>query len=458
MGTRTFVSLLLAALALTACGEQQQPESVAGPSLAGGKPTDPAVCDPGSLNSLIAGYFPGNYDPDIKALKDALIAAGAETTNGLNAGFAILKEIGNLSRNDPAADLDAGNLLAQGIIKCTFNAKNFTPNFPDDAIYNFAPALDAFAGGAFYVRPGGTLTDKEPVQGALDIDTETPNIQSGVAPLGTATWTSILSDNTLSGGKALIYGYQVDNDPFTYEWATIPPAATFNPGATVALCDGDASNLMIHESNIGILAFQSAGGICAAAYSLVLKETGWGPRALAARLARVVVDALQPAPVQAATVGNLGTGGTASTFKSRITKDPVSVVTIKYTIKPLTTFKVGQTISAEARATTPVGVNNVITGVNGVCLYIFGSNNNGVNTALVGSHDSRCARIEGAVDDYTESKNLEAGYANFSYAVTKVGGLVQTVTTADDTGGQSGVVGRNGQTFIPDQAKSNVRP
>lgn len=452
MGTRRVVSLLLATLALAACGEQQ-PEGMAGPSLAGGRPVDPALCDPNSLNSLISGYFPGSSSTDIKNLKDALIAAGPETPNGLTAGFAILQEIGKLSRNQ-AVDLAAGNALAQGIIKCTFNAKNFPGTFPSDTIYNFAPALNAFGGGAFYTRGTGT-GNEDPVQGAIDIDTENPTILSGVDALPDSTWASALSGNTVSGGRALIYGYQTSSSPFTYEWATIPPAVTFSPGAIVALCDEDFSNQMINESNIGVLAFVDGSAICSLPYSLALKETGWGPRALAARLARVVVDALQPTPVQAATVALQKTGGTAGTFKSKFKKDTVTNISLAFTVKPKSKFKVGETVTAEVRATTLI--DGAVTGVNGVCVYLRGANNNGTGTLLAGVTDGRCTTIPEWVGDYTETKNGQAGFAAYSFTVPKPGGL-NVIATASDGTDNTGAVGRNGQTFVGASVKTNVGP
>src|SRR3954447_23876334 len=146
MGTRSIVASLALAAAITACSEPQESESVAGPSL-GARPTDPAACDPNSLNSLISGYFPGNTGSNAKTFKDALVAAGPETSAGISAGYSVLQEIGKLSRS-MAVDGAAGSGLAKGIIKCMFNAKNFTPTFPNDSIYNFARALDAGSGGA----------------------------------------------------------------------------------------------------------------------------------------------------------------------------------------------------------------------------------------------------------------------------------------------------------------------
>jgi hypothetical protein len=452
MGTRSIVASLALAAAITACSEPQESESVAGPSL-GARPTDPAACDPNSLNSLISGYFPGNTGSNAKTFKDALVAAGPETSAGISAGYSVLQEIGKLSRS-MAVDGAAGSGLAKGIIKCMFNAKNFTPTFPNDSIYNFARALDAGSGGAFYIRGAGY--NNSLVQGAIDGSSgDDANILSGVMPLS-GTWTDVLDSNTISYGKALIYGYQTKADPLEYEWATIPPAAKFDPQLVVAICDGaDSVTSMIHESSIGVLAYQPASTICTTApVAVTLRDTGWGPRALAARLARVVVDAVRPQPLQAAMLKS-GTGGTATTFKSKFSKKGVTSVALTFTTKPPSTIKLGATVTAEVRATTLVDA--VTTGVNGVCVYLRGTNNNGQGTSLTGSHDQRCDVIAEAVDAYTSTKGSSAGFASFSFKATKTGGLIIRASSTD-AAGNTGVIGRDGQTFGTDFVKANVKP
>jgi hypothetical protein len=212
---------------------------------------------------------------------------------------------------------------------------------------------------------------------------------------------------------------------------------------------------MVRESTIGVLAYQPVGDICTPPLSVVLRETGWGPRALAARLARVLVSAIQPEPLQA-TVKTTGTGGTATTFKSRFVKKGVTTVALTFTTAPKSVLRLSETGTAEVRATT--SIDNVTTGVNGVCVYLVGTNNNGQGTSLTGSHDGRCAPRTGTVDAYTVTKGTAAGYASFSFNVTKTGGLLLTATATDDDGSPIGVVGRNGQTFTSDQVKINVKP
>jgi hypothetical protein len=446
MGIRSTVACVSLSLALAACGNDQAPESVAGPSLSGhNTPPNPTACDPGSLNSLITGYFSGSSANPIKTLKDAMVAS-PRTTTARTKGFAILDSIGARSRR-LTVDTDAGSALAQGVIKCMFDVSTFTPAFPSDAIYNFAPALDAVAGGGFYTRGAGT-GGAGPVQGAVPGDPDL-NVLSGVNPPDGSTWSSILAGNTASEGRVLIYGYPVTSDPLVYEWATIPPGAGFNPGAIVAVCDGsDAGQSMVHESTIGVLAYNSASPVCAASLSVVIKDTGWGPRALAARLARAVIASVQPQPLQAAMLKS-GTGGTATTFKSKFSKQTVTQVPLAYTINPPSTFKKNQTITVEVRATTTV--DGATAGVNGVCVYLQGNTNNGTPTHIVGSHDSRCPSIPESVDAFTATKGTAAGFASLSFLITKPGGLSLTVTAAQ-------VVGRSGQSFTSPTFKVNVKP
>ena len=90
------------------------------------------------------------------------------------------------------------------------------------------------------------------------------------------------------------------------------------------------------------------------------------------------------------------------------------------------------------RATTTV--DGATAGVNGVCVYLKGANNNGQGTTLVGSHDGRCLQLAEMVDAYTVTKGSAAGFASFSFKVTKTGGLVLTATATDDNGSPIGVV------------------
>ena len=90
-----------------------------------------------------------------------------------------------------------------------YDATKFAPTFPSDPIYNFAPALAANTGGAFYTRGDSTGTET-PAHGATGVIGGTPDILSGVTPL-TGTWAAALAGSPAK--KALIYGYQVTPIP-----------------------------------------------------------------------------------------------------------------------------------------------------------------------------------------------------------------------------------------------------
>jgi hypothetical protein len=450
---------VLAALALGACGERQTPESVAGPSFA--PPVDPQACAPNSLNSQITAYFPGSTSGPVKTMKDAMLAMADSSDDRVTAGFQILQEIGKLSRQQ-AVDTIAGSALAQGIIKCMYNikvVKAFVPTFPSSTIYNFAPALSASKGGAFYTRGNGF--SETPVQAALgSFPLTAPEILSGVNALD--TWASAL--DSAQAKNALIYGYRTNgypfnDNPFEYEWATIPPATSFIGGAEVALCDGfNPDNAMVHESNIGVLAYESVDGICDAGYSLAIKDTGWGPRALAARLARVVVDAIEPQPLQAA-MKTTGTGGTATTFKSRFKRKSVEQISLTFAQAPPATMNI-KNMPYPVRVFVSASVNDPSSGVNGVCVYLTGATNNGTNTALSDRKDcdnTPLGGVSGITGTVLINNQPKAGYVDFELSVTKTGQLYITASSVDSTG-TSGVIGRDGQTFVSAVTRTNVKP
>lgn len=461
MGTRRLAPLLLAVAAAWACTEQQQAAEVTGLQSAR-PPSNSAECDPNSLNSLISGYFPGSRSADIKTLKDAMIGAATDE-DSRDFGFQVLDSIGALSRDaSVTADLIAGSELTKGIIKCMFEAEQFDPDFPSDPIYGFDRALSKADGGAFYVRgdgAGGTDT----LVGATFTPTgmgEDTTVLSGITPAGGASWTSILAGNAGSEGRVLIYGFLKSSNPFVYEWATIPPAATFDPGAIVAVCDDNtATNAMVHESNIGILHFSSGNAICDADVPLAMDGSGWGPRRLAARLARTLLASITPEKLQAAVVGfRSGSGGTVTTAKSEFSTKPVQTVTFEFVAPkpPRRIFLSEPPVTIRVRATT--SVDGVETGVNGVCVYLVGSENNGTNTALGGGNHECQNEPEGAISVITKSlPGGDAGYATFSMTVTKTGGLTLTATS-EDASGNTGVIGRDGQVFIDATARTNVNP
>ena len=342
MGIRSTVACAALVLAIAACGEQQTPETVAGPSLTRhDTPPNPAACDPSSLNSLITGYFQGNSANPIKTLKDAMVASPGNGTTARNNGFAILDSIGALSRR-LTVDTDAGSALAQGVIKCMFDATTFTPSFPSDAIYNFAPALDAVAGGGFYTRGAGT-GGAGPVQGAVPGDPD-PNVLSGVDPPTGSTWSSILAGNTGSEGRVLIYGYPVT----TTRWCTSGPRS--RPRRVRSRRGGGdlrwsrrrrLDGPRVHHRRPGLHLGQPDLRVAPVAGHQGHRAGARGPwpRGSLARWSR----RSGPELLQAA-MAKSGTGGTATTFKSKFSKKPVTTIPLTFTIKPPAVIRLGQTV------------------------------------------------------------------------------------------------------------------
>lgn len=453
MGAYRFPPLVLAVALLSAACSEQQRDTVTGPEFKPAPP--PGACNFGALPGLVRDYFPGSRQNYIVGLVGSMTSAGQHSPGARDFGFEIMDSIGFLSRDESVTSTAAaGAKLTVGLIDCMFdNASTFT--YPTGALADLTEALTKADGGAYYVRGAGR--NDVGVAGADYTNPADPTVLSGVEPVG-ATWSATLSGNATSEGRALIYGYVVSTGPLVYEWATVPSNVEFSPGALVALCDDDNDpKAMVHESSIGVLAYTSGNAICATAQASAMIG-GWGPRALASRLARVVVDALAPAPLQATMLNRTGTGGTATTFKSKFSNKPVETVTFGFTQAPKNIFTTQQPVTIIVRATTLIG--GVTTGVNGVCVYLTGTNNNGQGTSLEGTEDCDNTPDKGLSAETRSimtTNGLAAGYATFSMTVTKTGGLVLTASSSDGTN-VTGVVGRDGQSFVNASLKTNVKP
>jgi hypothetical protein len=450
----------VAAIALAACTERE-PGSTTGPEFAPGGNTD--AC--GFSNSLVTNYFPSSRQAKILTLKQSMANAGSGTVNARTFGFEIMDSVGSVSRwsfSSPAA----GAQLTVALIGCMFtNAGTFTypeddDNDPaNDAISAFTKALNSAAGGAYYVRGGGT--------GILDVDGRDKTVLGTSHPLGgdavnlsgikpsSGSWTSMLAGNTASDGRVLLYGYRVPNtSALVYDWAGVPSGPTFSPAAVVAVCEEDnSSTAMIHEEDIGVLAYVETN-ICTETQSLTSAELGWGPRALAMRMGRILAGALTPEPLQAAVVGKLVGGTTSTAPKSKFGKRTVSTLTLKWQVPPPTVFK-----GTNSRYLVSFTVSASGSPIAGTCAYLTGTNNNGIATMLSGNQDPACTDFPNG-DTGALSTLLKALPANDPLAgtasladfglvgVTKTGGIVFT--------GTAKVLNRNGTGAIT--FKSNVKP
>ena len=452
MSRRSWYAVAAAAsVALAACSERD-PDSTTGPQFAN---TDPC----GFSNSLVTGYFPSSRHSSILSLKQSMANAGHGTTNARTSGFQIMDSIGSVSRKF-AVSPAAGAQLTVAVIGCMFdNASTFT--YPTDAVSDFTAALNNVDGGAYYVRGGGTDGVDNPGRSATVLGRVTPpggadgNL-SGIKPFS-GSWTNMLP-GTGQERRTLIYGYPVTLSPLVFEWATVPSALTFSTPAVVSVCDNDASGTaMVHEDAIGVLAYVNTG-ICDEPFqSVTLIDRGWGPRALASRLSRVLVSALSPTPLQATAVLT-GTGGKTSTIpKSKFGKQLVGTLFLDWQAKP------PATINGTAPGTTnPVRVTVSTSSTSGsaivgACAYLTGTNNNGTPTQITSTAtpDPACtnppAGSQGAIRVQVQSipGNTAASLADFGLVgVTKTGGIAFTVTVD--------VLGRDGAGSI--FTKSNVKP
>jgi hypothetical protein len=427
MGARRIL-LLFAAAALAACGDQRGTESLTGPQLAG-RPSSNA-CDFNGLNSLITSYFPSSRQSPILSLKQSMASAGANTTVARDKGFLIMDSIGYLSRDvSVSVSASAGAQLTIGLINCMFNASKIT--YPDTALKVFTKALTQAEGGAYYVR-GGTGHSENVVLGTEYVPLSEPNNLSGIDTT-TASWHASVHDSLTSNeNRALIYGYRTASSPLEYEWATVPsgPWVYFNPAVAVSVCDADATpdaSAMIHETNIGVLAYFNTDVCSTTPQPLASTVLGGGPRAFAARLARTVGELVMPQPLHATALGNYGSGGTASTFKSKFSRKNVESLVLAFvTGRPLSNIPVNTEVDVWVTVSAP-DANNVRLPVLGTCVYLTGTNNNGTPTDITGPHDNRCtdATYSGtAPAAVTEPYSTTASVAKLKATVTKTGGLI----------------------------------
>ena len=471
-------SFLVALVTVGCAGSDHDDDAVTGPEFKPGPP--PVGCDFGGLAGLIRNYYPGPRQNAIIAIADQMAGVGEGTKDARTFGFQIMDSIGFLSRDKTVSvDPAAGAALTLGLVKCMFSgASSFT--YPTTPLADFTKALNKSDGGAYYVRGGGTgVVDPagrtEPPLGvdfADPADPIPPTVLSALRPsprpppaTGFFSWTEALAvdstPNLASEYRALVYGYRVGtrSDPLEYEWATVPSGVYFNPGVTVTVCDnsGSSKTAMVLESGIGALAFVTPT-LCDASQSMTMRDV---PSTLGGRLAKVFFDAVSPTPLQAATLlTKTGTGGTATTFKSKFKTGSVEAVTLNFVTKPSVIYqsKLPVTITVQATAVvvnTTTGKSETV-GVNGVCVYLAGKNNNGANTALNGAPECDNTAPDGA-SAITKTKNLAAGYATFSLNISKTGALIITASSVDDTG-ITGVVGRDDQTFTGDAFRTNIKP
>jgi hypothetical protein len=450
------------ALALAACSDQPQ-ESSPDPQFKPGDGGSSTSCDFASLQGFIIGYFPGPQQSGIFSIRDDFVSETNSLTQ-VALGYQIMDSIGKTSRTASLSSsaLTAGEDLTKGLIKCMFDAsiEDSFPGFPVADVYDFERALDAAAGGAYYVRRE-TQSDAAPVF-SVQSPITAQSILSGVAPPSGSDWTDVLNET------ALVYGWFIpgtETEPDEFEWATIRPTVVFDTEAVIALCVGNVpENTLVNESNIGFLAWQGTGGfICNPnpPYdpTLTLLESGWGPRALARRFTRWGSSALLPEPAFAAAVLATGGTGSAKTLRSKLKLGPVAAGALTLVsppdIPPDPVERRGVEFIVRVRVTDAAGV-----GVNGQCVLATGFNNSGQTSTLNG--ESNCAA--GTLTDkqmarltetaFVTPGNPEAGYATFRITIPSSGAMIITFSGVNEDGDNLDKVINNSVTTN----KFNVKP
>ena len=260
------------------------------PAFTPGPPPNPAACAPTSLNSLISGYFPGNTGNPIKTLKDAMLArndAGGQARQRVRDSGGDREAVTQSQRDDRPRRLD----LAQGIIKCMFDAGDFSPEFPTmRSTTSPRPSPMRTAARSTCEAPAPARHCCRRVDRGTDDHGAVRRAQPPAIPrLATDLGRRSSTATPGSEGRVLIYGYPVDHDPLVYEWATIPPAGT-RPRRLVAICDGADADVRWSTNPASASWLTRRPARSAPPLPLVIKDTGGGrgpwPRDLPVRWSR----------------------------------------------------------------------------------------------------------------------------------------------------------------------------
>jgi hypothetical protein len=459
MAARWYALAAAATLAVAACSEPA-PESTTGPQFVGGPSAGP--CD--ISNSVVNAYFPPSRQSFINSLKQSMANAGHGTNDARVFGFQIMDSIGSVSRNFSVTP-SAGAELTVALIGCMFDESATFTYPPEGQLQAFTNALTSANGGAYYVRGGGAngadaTGRSSPILGRITPPGGADGNLSGVAP-SSGTWTNMLAISQTLGKHVeqgvLFYGYPVGNPADeVFEWATVPSALTFSPGAVFTVCDfagASTSTTMVHESGVGVLSFVTSGICDTPQQPLTFLEQGWGPKTLAARLAQAITGALTPTPLQAAVLAGR-TGGVSTAPKSRFKKNLVNAaLSMDWTPggNPGDPSTWNGTTAAQARQTSAI-VSAVTDDGNlsvRFCAYLTGINNNGTPTKLVKvsdpQRDPECTsppnEDPNALSVITTRVDDTQSIADFGKVyVTKTGNIIITLAVVSGATAQGSLV------------------
>ncbi len=453
MTRRSLGSLITALwLAVTGCDESSQSNpSAPRPETPALEQSPPSACSFTGMNSLIAQYFTSaSLQQEASDRVDDMEAAGAQSAVARDNGFSVMALIGTASRTGAASSASTGSTLTQELIKCMFDVTTSEfSGFPTDPRYEFSGPLTPATGGVYYVRGGAADSTSYPVV-AHDASLGAGPVGniSGIAPPPSFVWRNtavppaprngILNERVLIHGEPVLGGY---------DWRVTRPNATFDPFAVVALCTGSSDPAaMVQQLGVGVLAYEGDGtAICGAAQSVAFFDGGQGAFGLMRRLVQSGMDLLAPQQLYAAALQSGPTGGAGGAKGDVFTQTSLGTVTLTFTPKPQSVQRVNQPFTVTVRATTPDGSS--VTGVNGVCAFATGTNNNGTPTQILGIDECSGGQGPSAI---TKTVGSVSGVASLTVTVTKSGALVFAMNGF--------VIGRPAVQVIGTSIKMNFRP
>jgi hypothetical protein len=461
------VAALVAAVAFAAACSDDSPtlSPTDGPSFVRTSPNACTFNGNPSLSSAIGDYFTVNAEKTTAntyatAIQTAYNSAPAPNfTAARGPGFDLLKFVGQVGRDGHGSSTINGAAVVRQTLQCMYNVPAATgageafEGWPTAEQFNFKAALEFADGGAFFVRgDAGKDDETAPVVAQLSGAGFDPAEEGNVSVLATgsgATWSTTLDERVLIYGN--LFRTTAAAAPTGYDWKFIPRTATFDPNGVVALCAGlgidFSSSDMINQAGVGVLNFIDAGNLCD---SPVVALQG---RSLLQRMSRFAMRALSPEPAYAAASLRLATGGGLGGAKGDVfSATPVTNVTLEWVQAPPSVMRLGKTYTAIAGASTLVG--SAKTYVNGTCLVISGTNNNGTGTALNGSKGcgTPSANQVSSATTFRNPPKQNPGFATFTIIPTKTGGLSLTLSAVSLVS-LGGVNGNN--TLV---VKSNVKP
>lgn len=272
------IGIVVAALAMAACGDQQdrsaQSEAPLAPVFAAqGSTTFSTKCSFTTASQLAGSYFTNNDTTKlVRSLISSMKSAGAGTATARDLGFDVFVHVSTNVAVNP--DEVTGSAFVNEIIKCMFTDANAANEWP--ASYtattpgpeDFTVSLDATQNGAFEVRGGPSDPTTDPVAARLDR-------YSAVAPPKFVSWAQDMDTTANPAPKrVLFYGrpsLRDDDrgiDPITfYNWRVVPRNTVFKLTVIVGLCIdpntnafGDTKAMVRKQDQVGasFLPFEDA--------------------------------------------------------------------------------------------------------------------------------------------------------------------------------------------------------